>query len=89
MQARRSTASASPARWNWLGKKVLQLTYSSALKVEWRVKRGTRNKYCIDAPHSFNSFVYYLQEKYGFQVDGSDDGTRQLIQNKTPTVGPG
>lgn len=70
------------------GKIALQLTYSSALKSEWRRKRDARNPHRIDAPHSFHSFAYYIQKKYGFECDATDDGIRQLIQHPPPKFEP-
>ena len=40
------------------GRPVLQLTYSAALKPDWRARRGRSAR--LGVPHTFHSFAYAL-----------------------------
>ena len=68
------------------GRKVLQLTYSSALKTEWREKRGEQTG--LSMPHSFHSFACVLHSYLDDPCDKpiEDAPLRHMLMLPPPTL---
>lgn len=68
------------------GLRVLQVTYTSVLKVEWREKRGGRAGFF--SPHSFHSFAYTLHRllSLGGPSPTDDDTLEAMLATEPPST---
>lgn len=80
------TLIALAPRLESIGRKVLQLTYSSALKTEWREKRGEQTG--LRNPHSFHSFACVLHRYLDDPGERpTEDGAlRRMLNHPPPTL---
>lgn len=71
------------------GKRVLQLTYSCALKNEWRRKRPATGDGPLSRPHSFHSFACALHELVpgaGGRRPCNDDALEAMLASEPPAL---